>query len=160
MHQSNLEEWLPLRGRWLAYFQQGIGMGLLLLVLLVFLMGLGSFMPVTLKRPPKGPVGDARTQIGNCKTALELYRIDHAGNIPTTRQGLLTLIYRPRFGVDPHWKGPYLDDMAGVLVDPWQHALVYQSPGAQGEEYEILSYGADGKPGGEGDDEDISSVRR
>lgn len=40
------------------------------------------------------------------------------------------------------------------------HALVYQSPGSQGEDYEIISYGADGKPGGEGEAEDISSVKR
>lgn len=105
-------------------------------------------------------MGAARTQIGNFKTAIELYRIDHGGKPPTTVQGFSILIRQSYTVPDPHWFGPYLNDLTRVPRDPWGHAYVYSSPGPNGEPYLILSYGADGKPGGEGEAEDLTNVKR
>lgn len=158
MVHEGVESWLPLRGRWLGYFWRGLLRGLLawcLVWTLGIVFGPRSFLPV-----PKGQVGAARTQIGNFKTALELYRMDHGGKVPTTRQGLLTLIRPPANGSDPHWKGPYLNDVTSVPLDPWRHPYVYASPGPHGEPYLVLCYGADGKAGGSDEAEDLSNIKR
>lgn len=156
MAQESIEDWLPLRGRWLGYFWQGLRV----LPLSLCVWCLAWMMPMSHRHSRPGPVGAAKAQINNFKTALELYRLDHGGKVPTTQQGLVTLIRPSRFSSDPRWNGPYLCDVTRVPLDPWQHTYVYKSPGPSGESYEITSIGADGKPGGEGDDEDIGSVRR
>jgi general secretion pathway protein G len=98
----------------------------------------------------------ARTQIEMLGAALDAHRLD-TGRYPTSEQGLGALWTRPmREPVSPNWKGPYL--RKEVPTDPWDRAYVYRSPGtASGTGYDLLSYGADGKAGGEGDDADILS---
>lgn len=105
-------------------------------------------------------VGDAkqaaaRTQISILELALDAYRLDN-DFYPSTAQGLVALISRPD-GVPAarNWRGPYLK--RGVPLDPWERAYVYRSPGQNGNgaEYDLLSFGRDGIPGGEGDDADI-----
>lgn len=156
MEHRKREVGLPLQGVWLHTFVVFGGFfGVPALVTWLFV----SLMPSSF-RTPRGPVGAARTQINNFKTALELYRVDHDGHVPTTRQGLLALIRPPASGSDPRWKGSYLNDVTSVPYDPRGHPYVYASPGPDGEPYLILSYGADGKTGGIAENEDITSVKR
>ena len=95
----------------------------------------------------------ARLQIDGFGTALNLFWLD-VGEYPSTEQGLQALIEAPD-GVE-RWNGPYL--ASGALpVDPWGNAYVYRSPGEE-TAYELVSLGADGRPGGEDEDRDISTA--
>jgi len=85
------------------------------------------------------------------ESAVDTYRLD-IGRYPNTAQGLEALRQRPD-GIDK-WDGPYL--RKELPMDPWGNSYVYESPSEHGE-YAIISYGADGKPGGEGIDMDIVS---
>ncbi len=93
----------------------------------------------------------AKAQISLLETALDTYRLD-VGKYPTTNQGLEALRTAPE-GVEK-WDGPYL--AKEVPKDPWGNVYDYQSPGEHGD-YDIISYGADGASGGEGEDADIVS---
>lgn len=93
----------------------------------------------------------AKAQISMFETALDTYRLD-VGRFPTTEQGLESLRIKPD-GVE-NWDGPYLPKE--VPLDPWGRPYEYRSPGEHGD-YDILSYGLDGNPGGEDEDADIVS---
>ena len=93
----------------------------------------------------------AQAQISLFGTALDTYRLD-VGKYPTTDQGLDALRRQPEDL--PNWDGPYLPKE--VPLDPWGNPYEYRSPGEQGD-YDLLSLGADGRPGGEGEDADIVS---
>jgi general secretion pathway protein G len=83
---------------------------------------------------------------------LDLYRLD-VGNYPTTDQGLQALTTAPA-GV-AGWNGPYMKDADGIL-DPWGRPYQYRSPSQRPDHsFDIISLGADGKPGGDGEDADI-----
>jgi general secretion pathway protein G len=98
----------------------------------------------------------ARTQIEQFAVQLDLYRIDN-GTYPTTEQGLASLRQRPTTPPEPrHWNGPYA--RKEIPLDPWGNPYVYRSPGQHGE-YDLVSYGADGREGGEGENADIVSWR-
>ncbi|MBN1907923.1 MAG: type II secretion system major pseudopilin GspG [Deltaproteobacteria bacterium] len=96
----------------------------------------------------------ARTQIATFKTALDLYRLDN-GSYPTTDQRLDALVSPPTVGKLPRkWReGGY---MPKIPKDPWGNEYVYLSPGDNGE-FDIISYGDDNEPGGEGKDKDVNS---
>ena len=98
----------------------------------------------------------AKSQIEMLGAALDAYRLDN-GSYPTTEQGLAALQVAP--GGDPaptNWRGPYL--RKDVPADPWGRPYIFKSPGEVNTTgYDLLSYGADGQPGGEGDDADIVS---
>jgi general secretion pathway protein G len=97
----------------------------------------------------------ARTQIEQLGSALDAYRLDN-GRYPTTQQGLAALWEAPTVEPAPNWRQPYL--RRPVPVDPWGNPYVYVSPGeANPTGYDLLSYGADGQPGGEGEAADITS---
>ncbi|HID97481.1 MAG TPA: type II secretion system protein GspG [Thermodesulfobacteriaceae bacterium] len=93
----------------------------------------------------------AKAQIELLGAALDEYRLDNS-RYPTTDQGLAALRERPED--ISSWAGPYLPK--SVPKDPWGNEYVYTSPGENGE-YDLLSYGRDGNPGGEGEDADIVS---
>lgn len=93
----------------------------------------------------------AKAQITLFETALDTYRLD-VGKYPTTEQGLEALRVKP--GDTERWDGPYLPKE--VPKDPWGNPYEYRSPGEQGD-FDIISYGADGSPGGEGEDADVVS---
>ena len=93
----------------------------------------------------------AKAQISLFETALDTYRLD-VGKYPTSDMGLKALREKPE-DVEK-WDGPYLPK--DIPLDPWGNAYEYRSPGDHGE-YDILSYGADGSPGGENEDADIVS---
>jgi general secretion pathway protein G len=83
--------------------------------------------------------------------AVGTYRLD-TGHYPRSELGLKALVERP--STEPRWSGPYLSK--AVPTDPWGNAYVYQSPGSDGRDYELYSYGKDGQRGGSGDGADIS----
>ena len=91
-------------------------------------------------------------QINSFMTALGSYKLD-TGNFPTTEMGLNALRVKPD-GVD-QWAGPYLPQDAPL--DAWGHAYLYKFPGDHGDEPDLISLGADGQPGGEGNAADIVS---
>jgi len=101
-------------------------------------------------------VSAARSQIEIFGLALDAYRMDNDW-YPSTPQGLEALVTAP--SSEPparRWRGPYLKK--GVPLDPWGRPYVYQGPSdAQSENYEVRALGRDGKPGGGGEDEDLTS---
>ena len=108
-----------------------------------------------------GNVGEARrnsarSQIQILSLALDAYRLDNDA-FPTTDQGLEALRTLPVSGTPPaNWKGPYLRQL--VPTDPWGRPYVYAAPGiANPNSYDLYTLGKDGKPGGEGEDADITS---
>jgi general secretion pathway protein G len=122
-----------------------------LLVVMVIIGLLAALVaPRLFPKLGKGKQAAAKAQIELIGQALDHYRLD-TGHYPTTEQGLNALVTNP--GVDK-WQGPYLKK--GLPLDPWGKPYVYQYPGSHGE-YDLYSYGRDGKPGGDGEDEDIVS---
>jgi general secretion pathway protein G len=97
----------------------------------------------------------AKVQIRNFQQALQLFYVDN-GFYPSTEQGLKALVEKPTIGRIPKkWReGGYMEK---VPKDPWGNPYVYISPGIHHKDYDIISYGADGVEGGEGNDADIQS---
>lgn len=93
----------------------------------------------------------AKAQIESFHRALASYRLD-TGAFPSTEEGLNALIVKPAAATK--WNGPYLSK--AVPLDPWGKPYVYRVPGAKGD-YDLLSYGKDGAPGGSGDAADVTS---
>lgn len=149
MSQIKLADCLPLRGRWLGYLAEGA------ILLPVLGCAVYAAWPHYIVCRMNGRYGAAKAQLGNFATALELYRRDHDGRYPVTAEGLQRLIDEPPGGTDHEWRGPYLNDVAVVPPDPWDHRYRYQSPGLGGEAYVLACYGSDGRPGGQGDAEDL-----
>jgi len=97
----------------------------------------------------------AKSQIEMLGTALDAYRLDN-GHYPTTQQGLAALWEMPTIDPPTNWRGPYT--RKPIPLDPWGAAYLYLSPGQVNPNgYDLLTYGADGKPGGTGEDADITS---
>jgi general secretion pathway protein G len=97
----------------------------------------------------------AKSQIEMLGAALDAYRLDN-GKYPTTEQGLNALWEKPTIDPPDNWKAPYL--RKPVPVDPWGKPYLYTYPGTENPNgYDLLTYGADGKPGGDGEDADITS---
>lgn len=97
----------------------------------------------------------ARTQVETFGTALDAYRLDN-GSYPSTAQGLGALWQRPAVDPPGNWRSPYL--RKAVPKDPWGSDYVYISPGrVNPQSYDLLSYGADGRSGGAGENADILS---
>jgi general secretion pathway protein G len=98
----------------------------------------------------------ARSQIEMLGAGLDAYRLDNGG-YPPTEQGLSALQVAPTTDPAPtNWRGPYL--RKALPNDPWGRPYLYKSPGeANPTGYDLSSYGADGKVGGEGDDADVDS---
>ncbi|MDP3699763.1 MAG: type II secretion system major pseudopilin GspG [Hylemonella sp.] len=130
--------------------------GFTLIELMVVLAIIGVLaaliVPNVLDRAADARVTAARTDIGNLVQALKLYKLDNQ-RYPSAAQGLSALVARP--GTPPlavNWR-PYVDKLPN---DPWGQPYQYLNPGLQGE-IDVLSFGADGKPGGEGRDADVGS---
>jgi general secretion pathway protein G len=133
--------------------------GMTLIEILVVLVLLAVIMSVVagnyLGRGEKAKADAAKIEIGQIGQTLDLYKLE-VGRYPTTQEGLQALISAPS-GVS-NWNGPYWKKQS-VPKDPWGNEYKYTSPGANAP-YEILSYGADGKEGGEGPNKDISSSQQ
>ncbi len=130
--------------------------GITLIEMLVVVVIIGLFAalvgPRLWQNADKAKITAARTQIESFMNALGQYKLD-TGTFPTTEQGLQALRVKPTDV--PNWAGPYLDQ--DVPVDPWGRAYVYKYPGEHGDEPDLISYGADGQPGGDGINADIVS---
>lgn len=123
-----------------------------LLVVLVILGMLAAYVaPRYFSQIGKSEVKVAQAQMDALGKALDTYRLD-VGHYPTTEQGLAVLYDRPVN--EPRWQGPYLKKM--VPADPWGHPYQYAMPGKNGADYDLFSFGKDGKPGGSGEDADIA----
>lgn len=138
-------------GRRLRLSQKGFTLIELLIVLVILSLLAALVGPALVERlkPAKRTV--AQSQIEEFMSALDSFYID-VGRYPTTDEGLQALREKPAGA--RNWKGPYLKKE--LPNDPWGNAYVYRSPGHNGG-FEILSYGADGKEGGEGENADVTS---
>jgi general secretion pathway protein G len=128
-----------------------------LMVVIVILGILAMYItPKIMGRPDEARQIKAKLDIASLETALKLYRLDN-GTYPTTAQGLQALVEIPdKDPIPKNWKkGGYLEK-GKVPKDPWGNPFAYLSPGIQ-RDYDIVSYGADGMPGGEGINRDITS---
>lgn len=135
------------------------GFTLIELMVVIIILGLlaGLVLPKILGREEEARVTTAKTQIRNLEGGLDQFKLDN-GFYPSTDQGLDALIRKPEAGRIPtNWKeGGYLKP-ARIPKDPWGKDYLYFSPGNEGREYEIISYGADGEQGGDGKNADIES---
>jgi general secretion pathway protein G len=129
------------------------GFTLLELLVVMVIIGLlaGYVGPKYFGQIGKSEVKAAKAQIDAFEKALDQYRLD-VGRYPPTEIGLAGLVAKP--ANEPKWAGPYLKK--GVPVDPWGQPYVYKSPGEHGE-YDLLSLGKDGRPGGSGEAADITN---
>ena len=128
-----------------------------IMVVIVILGILVSFVAVNIMdKPDEARQLKARMDISSFETALKLYRLDN-GVFPSTEQGLQALIEPPTVGQLPRkWReGGYIEK-GKIPMDPWENEYIYLSPGLH-DDFDIISYGADGEQGGEGKDKDINS---
>lgn len=135
----------------LAPFRKGFTLLELLVVMVIIGLLAGYVAPRYFAQVGKSEVKVARAQIDAFDKALEAYRLD-VGRYPTTEQGLAALMSAPA-GV-AKWQGPYLKK--AVPLDPWSKPYLYKQPGDHGD-FDILSYGRDGKSGGQDEDADIGN---
>jgi len=129
------------------------GFTLVELLVVMIIIGLLAALvgPRFIRQEEKAKVKAAKAQIELLGTALDTYRLD-IGRYPSSEEGLDALLRKPSSA--EKWDGPYLKK--DLPLDPWGKAYVYKSPGDHGA-FDLLSYGADGVSGGEGDNHDISS---
>jgi len=129
------------------------GFTLIELLVVVVIIGLlaGIVAPRYFGQVGKSEVNVARAQIDALEKALDQYRLD-IGRYPNTELGLKALVERP--AAEPKWSGPYL--RKDVPLDPWGKPYVYKVPGEKGE-FDLLSYGKDGQPGGTGENADLTN---
>ncbi len=132
--------------------QRGFTLIELMVVLAIIGVLAALIVPNVLGRADDARITAARTDVGNLMQALKLYKLDNQ-RFPTTEQGLNALILKPTTEPVPgNWK-PYLDKLPS---DPWGRPYQYLSPGLKGE-VDVLSFGADGQAGGEGNNADLGS---
>src|SRR5436309_5560529 len=126
------------------------------LIVVVVIIGLlaGLVLPQFIRQEEKAKLKATRAQIELLGTALDTFRLD-IKRYPTTEEGLQALRQKP--ATLDRWDGPYIKKE--LPEDPWGKPYVYKSPGDHGP-YDIISYAADGVPGGEGDIRDITSRER
>lgn len=126
-----------------------------LLVVMIIIGLLAAFVaPNFMRREEQARVTAAKAQIESLGTALEMFRLE-VGRYPTSAEGLEALRTRP--GALERWDGPYLKKE--IPLDPWGNAYAYKSPGEHGP-FDIVSFGADKAPGGDGLNRDVTSWER
>jgi len=124
----------------------------LLVVLGIIAMLAGIVGPQVMKHMGESKTKAAKVQIEDLAATLDMYKLD-LGTYPSNNEGLNALIESPNSA--KRWNGPYLQK-SKVPLDPWQNEYHYVFPGEHGK-FDLFSYGADGKEGGEGEDQDVVS---
>lgn len=132
--------------------QSGFTLIELLVVLAILGMIVAFVTPQVLKYLGRAKTDSAHIQIENIAGALDLFRLDN-GRYPNQTEGLEALIEAP-VGLST-WNGPYLKQKA-IPLDPWNRPYIYKIPGDHGE-YDLYSLGADGTPGGTGENQDVTN---
>lgn len=130
------------------------GFTLIEILVVVVILGIlaAIVVPKVMERPGEARVVRAQQDIRGIASALGLYKLDNFV-YPTTAQGLEALVSQPTGQPEaPNWKG-YLDNLP---KDPWGRPYQYQSPGQHGP-FDVFTWGADGKPGGEGEAADVGN---
>jgi len=134
------------------------GFTLLEIIVVVFILSIlvALVAPRIIGRTDDARIADARLQTKNFETALKLYKLDN-GFYPDTQQGLEALVEKPTAGRIPskYPPGGYLEKKK-IPPDPWGNPYIFVCPGLRGD-FDIISYGADGKEGGEDRDADINN---
>jgi general secretion pathway protein G len=127
------------------------GFTLLELLVVIVIIGLlaGYVAPRYFAQVGRSEVQVAKAQIDSLEKALDQFRLDNR-RYPSPEEGLAALVEKPANAAN--WSGPYLKK--GVPADPWGRPYVYRAPGTRGD-YDVLSLGKDGKPGGTGEDADL-----
>jgi general secretion pathway protein G len=130
--------------------------GITLIEMLVVMVIIGLFVGLVslnlFKKADDAKRMKARADVSTVMQALGLYKLD-TGTYPSTEQGLNALRVKPEDIAQ--WAGPYLK--ADIPNDPWGRPYQYKYPGEHGDEPDVISLGADGQPGGEGNNADILS---
>lgn len=124
----------------------------MLVVILIISILAAMIIPRLFGHTDDAKIAKAKADIAQLESGLQAYRLD-TGQFPSNQDGLQALVVQPSDA--QNWKGPYLEH--SIPLDPWGNPYVYQSPGPNGEDYLITSYGADGQPGGTGVNADITS---
>jgi general secretion pathway protein G len=129
------------------------GFTLLELMVVIVIIGVLAALiaPAVLSRIGQAKSTAAKADIQSIMNALKMYKLDN-GRFPSADQGLDALVNKPTSGTVGNWK----QELEKLPQDPWGHPYQYANPGTHGE-IDVFSYGADGQPGGEGDDADIGS---
>jgi general secretion pathway protein G len=130
------------------------GFTLLELLVVMVIIGLlaGFVAPRYFSQVGKSQVKAAKAQVDALDKAIEQFRLD-VNRLPTTEEGLAALNVAPPN--EPNWAGPYLKK--DVPRDPWGHPYVYLAPGTHNNDFDLMSYGKDGQPGGTGENADIGN---
>ena len=124
----------------------------MLVVILILAILAALIIPRLIGRTSDAKIAKAKSDIATVSSLLQQYRLDN-DRFPTTEEGLNALRVRP--GSARNWKGPYTTK--DIPMDPWGNPYLYQSPGPDGQDFLVTSYGEDGAPGGEGNAADITS---
>ncbi len=141
-----------------ALLKNQTGFSFLELMVVVVILGiLATYIaPRFMGRTDDAKSVKAKVDIASLETALSLYKLDN-GFYPTTEQGISALIEKPSTDPIPaKWKDKGYLAKANIPKDPWGRDYLYLSPGVH-DDYDLISYGADGVPGGEGKNKDINS---
>lgn len=137
--------------------RKGLSLVEMIVVLAIIALVAVLIVPNVIGRPDEARVTVAKTDLKTISAALRMYRLDN-GSYPTTEQGLAALVTRPTSPpLAVSWSAEgYLPELP---VDPWNRPYIYSSPGQSGP-FDLMSYGKDGIPGGEGHDTDLTDRSR
>lgn len=133
------------------------GFTLIEIMVVVVILGVlaAIIVPQFLSRPDEAKVTKTKVDMRSIEEALNLFKLDN-GFYPSTDQGLKALVEKPTIGRIPT-KYSVEGYLKKVPMDPWGNAYVYLSPGLNSLNFDLLSYGADGQPGGNDFNSDIKS---
>ncbi|GAB6195024.1 type II secretion system major pseudopilin GspG [Lysobacter xanthus] len=136
--------------------QSGFTLLEMIVVLVIIGLIMGLVGPRLFGQAEKAKVQTANTQVKMLGGAVQTLRLD-IGRLPTKDEGLKLLVERP---AEPKaarmWAGPYLEE--GLPDDPWGNAYQYEPTASGAKAFSLWSYGADAKPGGEGNDADVGNL--